>query len=215
MEKYCGDFPPMNIHDCSSRPCPQFNPCCCCFGPPGRPGRDGAPGQDGAPGAPGQDGAPGAPGQDGAPGAPGQDGQDGAQGPPGECDCACLPTGELVANGGMEVFTGDVPNGWTTTTPTEVSEQTAGGRVHSGVASVNVSDGGILTQVITIAPAECHYKFSFFANASAAGAGFTATVTFETPGGDVLGGTITARDTDIVNSSNSFAYFRIVTWSIN
>lgn len=65
MEKYCGEYPKMNVYDCSMRPCPQFNPCCCCFGPPGPPGRPGVPGQDGAPGAPGPTGPPGPPGPPG------------------------------------------------------------------------------------------------------------------------------------------------------
>jgi len=122
-----------------------------------------------------------------------------------------LPTGELAANGGMEVFTNGVPNGWTTTTPTLVSQQTDSGLVHSGSSAVNLAKGAILTQVIPVAAAACYYKFSFFANASAEGAGIVATVTFETPGGDVAGGSITVRDTDIVNSRDNFAYYRMVT----
>lgn len=215
MHKHdCDDFPKMTIYDCLPKPdcCPPCCCCCCCC-KDGKDGADGAPGKDGADGAPGKDGADGAPGKDGADGAPGPKGDKGDKGDPGVCDCACLPTGELSVNGGMEAFTGAIPTGWTTTTPTEISQQTAGGLVHSGNSAVNISKGGNLTQLIPIAAAECYYKLSFFLNASAEGAGFTATVNFETPGGDVFGGSISIRDTDIVNSRDSFAYYRIVTSS--
>ena len=111
----------------------------------------------------------------------------------------------------MEVFTGDIPTGWTTSTPTAISQQEGNGRVHSGDSAVNIGGDGVLTQVIPLLAGGCAYKFSFFAQGSAEGAGITATVTFLTPGGDVFGGKIVVRDTDLVNSSDSFAYFRMVT----
>ncbi|HEX3029651.1 MAG TPA: hypothetical protein VHT34_10200 [Clostridia bacterium] len=160
------------------------NQCCCCCIP----------------------GPPGMPGTPGAPGAPGP------AGPAGVCDCKCLPTGQLVANGGMEVFTENVPTGWTTTTSTLIAQQTDGGRVHSGSSAVNISKGGNLSQAITIPTnSPCYYKFSFFANGSGSNVGFTASVTFVTPGGNVNGGSVTVRDTDLVNSSNNFAYFNLIT----
>ena len=151
----------------------------------------------------------------GATGPTGPTGATGATGPTGPQ--ICPRTGEMVLNGGMEDFpdtgAGDpaVPDSWTSITPTLVFQETASGAVHSGNSAVRLRDTAVLTQIIAGINAGCYYEFSFFAQGSSAQVGFTATVYFEVPGPDVLGGTITVRKNDIVNSSNSFAFFRIFT----
>ncbi|HKL94015.1 MAG TPA: hypothetical protein VJZ69_01880 [Clostridia bacterium] len=119
--------------------------------------------------------------------------------------------GEIVLNGGMEQFTDNVPTNWATTTPTAISEEDAQGRVHSGESSVNIGDGGILTQTILGINAGCYYDFSFFARGEGAQVGLIATVTFLTMGGDVPGGTISIRQQDIPTDNRNFAYYRIST----
>jgi len=185
---------------------------CCCFfcatgptGPAGGPtGPQGDRGPDGIPGPFGPTGPTG-PGA----GATGPTGPTGATGPTGSEQCTS--TGEMVINGGMEVFTGTVPTGWTSTTPLLVAQETALGRVHSGNSSVNLQDTAVLTQDITGITAGCFYEFSFFARGEGAQVGFTATVTFLTLGGPVTDGTITVRQQDLINSNRDFAYFRIIT----
>jgi hypothetical protein len=117
----------------------------------------------------------------------------------------------MVMNGGMEAFTGNIPTGWTSATPDEISRVTAQGRVHSGTSAVNMEDGGILTQNITGIQPLCYYEFSFFAHAEGARVGLTATVNFLTPGGDVVGGSITVRERDMPNANREFGYYRLYT----
>jgi hypothetical protein len=111
----------------------------------------------------------------------------------------------------MEAFTGNIPTGWTSATPDEISRVTAQGRVHSGTSAVNMEDGGILTQNITGIQPQCYYEFSFFAHAEGARVGLTATVNFLTPGGDVVGGSITVRERDMPNANREFGYYRLYT----
>ena len=93
-----------------------------------------------------------------------------------------------------------------------MSKESSQGNVHSGNSAVKIAKGGVLTQLVPIEEAACYYKFSFFAKGSASGGiGFTASVTFQTPGGPVTDGQIVVRDGDLVGSNNNFAYFRIVT----
>ena len=56
----------------------------------------------------------------------------------------------------------------------------------------------------------CYYNLSFFAHGSAQ-VGLTAKLVFETPGGDVIGGTVTVRKQDLINSNRDFAYFKMIT----
>lgn len=129
--------------------------------------------------------------------------------PPGTCTC-CF-SGELVNNGDMESFTNNIPTGWTSTTPTQISQVTAQGSVHSGNSSVQIENAGILTQTISGITAGCAYEFSFFALGQGAQVGLMATVNFVTLGGDVLGGIIAIRQQDIPTDNRNFAYYKIFT----
>ncbi|HEX2986230.1 MAG TPA: hypothetical protein VHO71_05375 [Caproiciproducens sp.] len=112
----------------------------------------------------------------------------------------------------MESFTiNGVPTDWNTTTPGAVSEQTALGRVHSGNSSVNLTNGAVLSQVIPDINPGCFYELSFFVNAQGGNVGFTATVYFVTPAGLVTGASVTVRQGDLENASNTFAYFEVFT----
>ena len=180
-------------------------------GPTGPTGPTGITGAMGPTGPTGLTGATGPTGPTGATGPTGPTGLTGPTGPTGICECACESIGEQITNGGMEEFTGDIPNGWNTTTPTEVSEETAQGRVHSGNSSVNLENGAILTQTVSTVNGGCFYELSFFARGEGSEVGLTATVTFVTPMGDVVGGTVTVRQQDITNDNRDFAYYRIIT----
>ena len=57
----------------------------------------------------------------------------------------------------------------------------------------------------------CYYNLSFFAHGEGAQVGLTAKLVFETPGGDVIGGTVTVRKQDLINSNRDFAYFKMIT----
>lgn len=117
----------------------------------------------------------------------------------------------MVVNGGMETFTNNIPQGWTTTTATSVSTVTQLGRVHSGSASVNLAGGGTLRQDVPITGG-CYYDFSFFARGEGAQVGVDATVTFINDQGlNVTGLTIHVRDQDIPNDNREFAYYRGIT----
>jgi hypothetical protein len=119
--------------------------------------------------------------------------------------------GELVVNGIMEDFTDDIPDGWTTTTPDAVTQVTTQGRVHTLDSAVNIEDGGILTQIINDINPGCFYDFSFFARGEGTQVGFTATVNFLTPGGDVLGAEIIVNQFDLPTDNRNFAFYRAYT----
>ncbi len=144
------------------------------------------------------------------PGPPGPPGPEGPPGPPGPPN-PCASAGERVVNGGMELFTGTVPTGWTANDAALVSQTTAQGTVHSGNSAVELQDGAVLSQVITPITAGCFYEFSFFAQGVGAQVGFTATVTYTTAGADVPGGTVTVRQQDLITSNRDFAYYEIIT----
>jgi hypothetical protein len=120
-------------------------------------------------------------------------------------------SGELIQNGGMESFTGTVPTGWASSTPTLVSKVTAQGRVHSGNSAVNLKNTAVLTQTINDINPGCFYEFSFFAHGKGTRVGFSATVNFLTPGGDVLGATINVRQRDVPTGRRIFAFYRVLT----
>jgi len=178
-------------------------------GPQGIPGITGNTGPTGPQGIPGITGNTGPTGPQGIPGITGNTGP---TGPTGVCECLCEFIGEQVTNGGMELFTGDIPTDWTTTTPSLISETTQSRRVHSGNAAVNLENAATLSQTITTVNPGCFYEFSFFALAEGEQVGFTATVTFVTSTGDTFeGAAITVRHQDVPNSNSAFAYYRTVT----
>ncbi len=111
----------------------------------------------------------------------------------------------------MELFTDDIPNGWITTTPDDISEITLQGRVHSGNSSVNLTDGADLSQTIPISEG-CFYELSFFAHGEGAQVGLEATVTFliltDT---EVLGLQINVNPQDSSNSNRTFGFYRGIT----
>lgn len=109
------------------------------------------------------------------------------------------------------MFTANIPTGWTTITSVKISQVTQQGRVHSGNSAVNLKDGAILTKTVTGIHVGCFYEFSFFAHGEGAKVGLTATVNFLTPGGDVLGASITIMQQDMPNSDREFGYYRVIT----
>lgn len=117
----------------------------------------------------------------------------------------------MIVNGGMELFTNNIPNGWETTTPDSVSMEDAQGRVHSGNSSVNLTDGAILTQEVFDIHSGCFYELSFFARGEGSQVGFTASVIFTTPSGSVTGAQITVNQQDMTNDNRDFAYYRAIT----
>ena len=173
-------------------------------GPTGATGDIGATGPTGPTGATGNIGPTGATGDIGA---TGPTGPTGATGPTGT-SCA---TGQLVVNGGMESVSEDQPTDWTFTNPDGITSVDAQGRVHSGNWVVNIEDGSAIEQTIAIDGGGCFYVLSFFARGEGDQVGFTATATFETPTGPVVGDTITVRQQDLTNSNGDFAFFQLVT----
>lgn len=159
----------------------------------------------------GPTGATGPRGETGATGPTGPTGATGATGATGVCTCPCRSRGELAVNGGMELFTGSVPTGWTANNSNLVSKVDLQGRVHSGDAAVNLEDGAVLRQEIAV-EAGCFHQLSFFARGEGSQVGFTAKVIYlnaqNQPTQALL---IQVRQQDLVNSNRSFAYFRGIT----
>ncbi len=181
-------------------------------GPRGATGPTGLPGPIGPQGVQGPTGSTGPTGPTGAQGIQGltgSTGSTGATGPAGEDSCPFA--GNLVFNGDMELFTGNIPTGWTSTTPTEIGEMNAPGRVHTGEASVNIGNGDVLTQEISGINPGCMYEFSFFARGEGLQVGVIAIVNFLTPGGDVLGAIINVRQEDLPTDNRNFSYYRVFT----
>jgi hypothetical protein len=116
-------------------------------------------------------------------------------------------TGELIKNGKMEEFNGNIPEEWTTATPAEISRETAGGRVHTGESAVAVSNGGNLSQTVPVHEG-CTYLLSFYALGGGEQVGLTAAVTFI---GGGIGLEITIRPQDMPNSNNNYGYYRGIT----
>lgn len=97
------------------------------------------------------------------------------------------------------------------TNPTGISSVDAQGRVHSGDFAVNIENDSAIEQTIPILEGGCFYELSFFARGEGAQVGFTATVTFETPTGPVVGGEITVDQQDVPNSNRDFGFYQIIT----
>ncbi len=157
---------------------------------------------------------PGPRGMQGIPGPMGPTGPMGPAGPtgPGGKD-ACLFGVNIIINGGMEEFMDGIPTGWTSTTPTAISEVNSQGRVHSGESAVNIESEGVLSQTILDINPNCFYEFSFFARGEGAQVAFTATVNFLTPVGDVLGAEVSVRNQDLPTDNRNFAYYKAYTTS--
>lgn len=156
-------------------------------------------------------GPAGLPGPTGPRGLMGLPGPTGPMGPTGTCECSCRSTGQLIVNGGMEEISENQPANWTFTNPDGVTSIDSQGRVHSGSYAVNIENESIVEQTIPVSSGECFYRFSFFARGEGTQVGLTASVTFETPDGEVAGGTITIRQQDLTNSNRDFAFFELIT----
>lgn len=188
-------------------------------GPIGPMGPTGPTGPKGPAGPTGPTGVTGPAGPMGTTGVTGRIGVTGPMGPAGVASvtgiagtvgtCKCPSMGEMVINGGMETFTGDIPTGWITNTPLNVSPVFAQGRVHSGILAVNLQDAADLIQNIKEVTPGCFYEFSFFAHGEGEQVGVIAEVVFDTTSGFVTGATISIREEDL--ASIEFAYYRVIT----
>lgn len=123
----------------------------------------------------------------------------------------CAATGERVTNGGMELFTGTVPAGWTANDPARVSQTVTHGTVHSGTSAVELQNGAVLSQLISPVCDGCFYIFSFFAQGSGSQVGVIATVTYLLPEGSAPGGQVLVRQQDLGSGNRAFTYFEIFT----
>ena len=193
---------------------------CCRRGPTGPTGGTGATGGTGPTGPTGPSGATGGTGPSGATGGTGPTGPTGPSGatggtgptgPTGTCECP--RTGQMVLNGGFELFTQspNIPDNWSTTTPNLVSKSTAQGNVHSGNSAVRISDKGNLSQTISGLTPLCFYEFSFFANGAGNNVGLLAKLTFITNTGNVPEGSILIRPQDIPSGNRVFSYYYLIT----
>lgn len=128
------------------------------------------------------------------------------------CCCRCIANnqGELVRNGGMETIINNRPRYWTSI-GTGVSSETSSGRVHTGVASVNVDRGSEIEQRIERISSGKVYEFSFYAKGLTLAAGLTARVIFVTPYTQVNGAVITIRPLDMIYDGRDYGYYRILT----
>ena len=136
----------------------------------------------------------------------GERGPAGPQGPAGPAGPSAQ-SGELLRNGGMELFSGDVPQGWESAVPDTVRRQTAGGRVHSGLSAVSLSAGAILGQTVRRLVPLRYYTLSFFAQGSLA---FTASVLFTNNRlGENTAVSVSVRQEDL--PSSGFGFYRAVT----
>jgi hypothetical protein len=126
-----------------------------------------------------------------------------------------MVTGEMVENGGMELFEGQLPIGWSTDgDPDLIVRVTDGGLVHTGEASVSMKNGANLFQEISPIQEGCFYEFSFFAHAEGSNVGLTANLYFinvDPDIGEVPAGEIFIRQGDIPTASRVFSYYRVVT----
>jgi len=158
----------------------------------------------------GLQGAPGEPGKQGPKGAPGKQGPQGAPGAPGKCDCK--PFGEMLENGTMESFRGNVPTGWETDAIDLMMQITDSGGVHSGESAVGMQDGAYLNQEVFDIQEDLYYELSFFAHSEGENAGVTANIYFITEDGDeVPAGEIVVRKRDIPDEKGVFSYYKVIT----
>lgn len=117
----------------------------------------------------------------------------------------------MIINGGMELFTGDVPTGWTVNNDDLVEKVDQQGRVHSGNRAVSLLDRAVLYQDVAV-EAGCFHQLSFFARGEGSQVGFTARVIYlNAQNQPTQGLLIQVRQQDLVNSNRSFAYFHGIT----
>lgn len=193
----------MNMYHCKSD---KFIDCCggkncgcckcCCQGPRGPEGPRGPKGPQGPEGPRGPQGPEG------------PKGPQGPQGPPGECKCHCMSTGELIINGGMELFNDNIPDRWSATG--RVSQETARGRVHSGDSAAALYDGAVLSQTVLV-EGGCFYELSFSGHGEGALVEVIAAVTFICDENRITGLEITVRQGDLPNSTRDFGFYRGIT----
>ena len=143
----------------------MLNNCCCCRGPRGPQGERGCTGPRGP------------------------QGEVGSQGPAGSCECQCSTRGELLINGGMEDFTGTVPDGWEINDPS-LSQRVTDWPVNSGASSLMLRQGGVLCQTVPV-DSGCICTLSFLA----INGEYTVTLVYNTPDGQIQGLIINVRDT--------------------
>lgn len=121
----------------------------------------------------------------------------------------------------MELFSGNIPSAWLTSTPAAVSRATQPGRVHSGNSSVRLENGAHLRENVAIL-GERFYELSFFANAEGDRVAVAATVTFLNAQGQILQPAsvqancnqalrIVVNGNDIPNAPRVFSYYRGIT----
>lgn len=131
--------------------------------------------------------------------------------PIGVCQCSCRFSGEVLKNGNMETFTGNLPTFWKTDNVNLLHRVASQGNVHSGNSAIEINDEGNLYQDVAISE-ECFYRFSFFARGIGENVRFCATITFMNDKGlEVCGLMIMVREQDLVNSNRSYAYFNGIT----
>ena len=111
----------------------------------------------------------------------------------------------------MELFTGNVPTGWTANNNSLVSKSNQQGRVHSGNFAVNLKNGAILYQDIAV-EGGCFHQLSFFARGEGSQVGITAQVIFlNAQNQPTQGLVIQINQQDLVNSNRIFAFFQGIT----
>lgn len=108
------------------------------------------------------------------------------------------------------VTLGVFPDDWTVNDPDLVGQNTAAGGVHSGESSVNLGNGAVLTQEVSITGGQ-YYAFSFFAHGEGQNTALTATVTFLEGTLETLGLTITAGEGSLPTTAGVFSYLRGIT----
>ena len=132
------------------------------------------------------------------------------KGADGKCDCKCIQKGELLKNISFETIEDDKPKDWNFTNPLGVESTYANGEVHMGSYAVRVKGNSKISQIVTNISSECYYELSFFLNGKGDGVGIVGTITFITPDGNVVGGTVTIKEGNIVQAASNFGYYKLV-----
>ncbi|MCL2719571.1 MAG: hypothetical protein FWE14_12410 [Lachnospiraceae bacterium] len=168
---------------------------------------------------PGPQGPQGEKGKQGPPGPQGEKGKQGPPGPPGKCECKdcchCPVEGELVENGGLELWSAsNNPAGWIrfpVSTITGAFRISAVENVLSGEFSAGIKNA-TMQQDIRINP-DCFYHFSFSARSNDRTSSLTATVTYLDDNGNEIGlaAEVVIRPGGLPTTANVFNYYYRVT----